>query len=85
MHNGFLICRGHCHQLLHEKKWTVTGNANTTLNFHDPTGITQHTSQPKQPTKRQPTRHARKHKQERDRIMQRVNTMRNDLANQTKP
>ena len=30
MNNGFLVCRGHCHRLLHEKRWTVTGSANTT-------------------------------------------------------
>ena len=27
MSNGFLVCRGHCHRLLHERRWTVTGDA----------------------------------------------------------
>ena len=79
MSNGFLVSRGHCHRLLHEKKWTVTGDANTTLNFHDPNRIIQHTSDPKIPDIRRHTRHARQRQKECDQIIKRLDEYRADI------
>lgn len=36
--NGALFCRGHCHRMLHEGGWTVTGDANGELHFFDRDG-----------------------------------------------
>ena len=80
MSNGFLVCRGHCHRLLHEKKWTVTGDANQTLHFHDPNGIIQQSSDPKVPDIRRQTRHARQRQRERDQILKRLDELRADIA-----
>ena len=80
MNNGFLVCRGHCHRLLHEKKWTVTGDANTTLTFHDPNSVVQQSSDPKVPDIRRHTRHARQRARERAQILTRLDELRADIA-----
>ena len=84
MSNGFLVCRGHCHRLLHDKRWTVTGDANTTLQFHDPNSMIQHTSDPKVPDIRRQTRHARQRARERDQIIKRIESLRVEVAERTR-
>lgn len=36
--NGALFCRGHCHRMLHEGGWIVTGDADGGLDFFDRDG-----------------------------------------------
>ncbi len=36
--NGALFCRSNCHRMLHEGGWTVTGNPDGRLDFHDRRG-----------------------------------------------
>ena len=46
----------HCHHLVHEGGWTITGNANQELVFHHPNGIKKLRSppfRPPEPTRRQ--------------------------------
>src|SRR5262249_33739784 len=33
--NGILVCRGHCHRMLHEGGWIVRGDPNGELAFYD--------------------------------------------------
>jgi hypothetical protein len=49
--NGALFCRGHCHRMLHEGGWTVTGNANGRLDFYDRAGTLLGSSTPRTPPK----------------------------------
>jgi hypothetical protein len=57
---GLALCRGTGHhRLIHEGNWTVTGNPNGDVTFHDPDGNPQGTSRPRRPRKPIPTRAGR--------------------------
>ncbi len=57
---GVLICRGHCHNLLHEGRWTIEGHANATVRFKNPQGIIMCESAPNVPDHRWRTKHAKR-------------------------
>jgi len=46
--NGLAVCRGSGHhRLIHEGGWTITGNPNGEITFHDPDGNHRGTSRPR--------------------------------------
>ena len=58
--NGIAICRGRGHhRLIHEGGWTITGNPNGEVTFHDPDGIARGSTRPRNPPKPIPTRAGR--------------------------
>ena len=57
--NGALFCRGHCHRMLHEGGWKISGSPNGELEFHDRTGRHLGTSTPHRPSKPILTRRGR--------------------------
>jgi hypothetical protein len=57
---GLAICHGAGHhRLIHEGNWTITGNPNGEVTFHDPHGNPQGTSRPRRPPKPIPTQAGR--------------------------
>jgi hypothetical protein len=55
--NGLAPCRGSGHhRLIHEGGWTVTGNPNDEITFHDPDGNPRGTSRPRKRPPSIPTR-----------------------------
>ncbi len=57
---GIAICRGAGHhRLIHEGNWTITGDPNGEITFHDPDGNPQGTSRTRNPPKPIPTRTGR--------------------------
>jgi hypothetical protein len=47
---GIALCRGAGHhRLIHEGGWTITGDTNGEVTFHDPNGNTRGTSRPRKP------------------------------------
>ena len=57
---GLAICHGAGHhRMLHEGQWTITGNPNGEITFHDPDGIARGTSRPRNPPTPIPTQAGR--------------------------
>ena len=57
---GIAICRGAGHhRLIHEGGWTITGDPNAEITFHDPDGNPRGTTRPRKPPKPIPTRTGR--------------------------
>jgi hypothetical protein len=57
---GLALCRGAGHhRLIHEGGWTITGDPNAEVTFHDPDGIPRGTTGPRIPTRPIPTRAGR--------------------------
>ena len=57
---GLAVCRGAGHhRMIREGNWTVTGDPNGEVTFHDPDGNPQGTSRPRNPPKPIPTRTGR--------------------------
>jgi len=57
---GLALCRGAGHhRLIHEGGWTITGDPNGEVTFHDPDGNPQGTSRPRTPPKPIPTQAGR--------------------------
>jgi hypothetical protein len=55
--NGLAVCRGSGHhRLIHEGGWTITGDPNGEITFHDPHGDPRGTSRPRTPPTLLPTR-----------------------------
>ena len=55
--NGLAVCRGAGHhRLIHEGGWTITGNPNREVTFHDPDGNPHGTSRPRNKPPPIPTR-----------------------------
>ena len=57
---GIAICRGAGHhRLIHEGGWTITGDPNTEVTFHDPDGDPRGSTRSRKPPKHIPTRTGR--------------------------
>ena len=55
--NGLAVCRGSGHhRLIHEGGWTITGDPNGEITFHDPDGNQRGTSRPRKRPPPIPTR-----------------------------
>ena len=58
--NGLGVCRGSGHhRMVHEGAWTITGNPNGEITFHDPDGNPRGSTRPRNPPKPIPTRAGR--------------------------
>lgn len=74
--NGALFCRGHCHRLLHEGGWIVTGNPDGQLDFRDREGRHLGSSTPHQPAEPILTRRGRSRAALNKRIHKRIDALR---------
>jgi Domain of unknown function (DUF222) len=75
--NGFALCRGRGHhRLIHEGGWTVTGDPNGELTFHDPDGRPRGTSRPR----RRPPPILTRAGEDRERARQRVEQLKDRAA-----
>jgi hypothetical protein len=74
--NGALACRGNCHRMLHEGGWTVTGNPNGQLDFHDRNGNHIGSSTPHQPAQPIVTRRGKQRADLHNRIYERAAALR---------
>jgi hypothetical protein len=55
--NGLAVCRGSGHhRLIHEGGWTITGNPNAEVTFHDPDGNPRGSTRPRTQPPPIPTR-----------------------------
>lgn len=73
--NGALFCRGHCHRMLHEGGWTVTGDANGKLDFFDRDGRHLGSSTPHERPEPIFTRRGRSRAELHDRIRKRAHAL----------